>query len=606
MFFLITLIIFLIPTTIFSQSTDINTTILLTEQKAKYERERGDYIQKNILDKILGQDRATIIIDADMGIETITRFAEQKEKKVESKKKATETKWLMPGIPMPKSVTQPEEAPSAEANVKGASAEQTGIETKIVVKRQTAIVVHDDKIADDLLKVVREAIIATLRLDTKRGDIIEFKKAKFTTTFNKKILESLTGLFNPQYIIIAIITVILLAFLFGPLAGFLKNYVQTLRDRGGTEITVDSKMEGAGAGGLGAGAGGVGGMGMLSEAEIAAKKEEKEKEEEEKYKPFEYINDENYKKLIYLLSKEPPEVAAMVISYLKPEYVREILINLPPEKQASLALNLATVRQTTQRRVMDIDADIKQKIDFLVGGLDHVMKIINDVDRETQMNILEYFKNEKPDFYEQIRQEIILFEDVVNFPDVAMQLIIRELKIDNLSVALKDAPQEVVNKFLANMSTGAQSLVKEEMQYGKAVSPEQVQEERKKIVAVIKRLETEGKIAIREKAKQKIYLGIEEIESIGGDLAGTAEGASEYFNQGSALLEEGRYDDAIPYFEYCLQLEPSNPQFWQYLANAQYSAGRFDEALASFEKALELEPENEELKAFVAQVRASV
>jgi flagellar motor switch protein FliG len=582
----------LIPISLFAQSPD-NTAMLLMEQKAKYERERGDYVQKNILDKILGPEKATIIIDVDMGIETITRSAEQREKKVESKKKASETRWFMPGIPMPKSVSQPEEAPSAEAKVAGASAEQTGMETKIVIKKQTAIVFHDDQIAGDHLKVVRDAIIDTLRINAKRGDVVEFKKAKFPPAINKQIVESLTGLFNPKYLLIAVMALILMMFLFGPLASFLKNYVQTLRDRGGTEITVDSKMDGLGAGGPG---GGVGGVGALTEAEMATRKEK-----EEKYNPFEYVNDENLRKLIYLLSKEPPEIAAMVISYLKPEYVKEILINLPPESQALLALNLATVKQMTRERVMDIDADIKQKIDFLIGGLDYVLKVINEVNRDTQMNILDYFKNEKPEFYERLRQEIIFFEDVVNFPDKATQMIIRELKIDNLAIAMKDASEEIVNKFLANMSTGAQLLVKEEMLYGKTVSTEQINEERKKIVAVVKKLESEGKIAVRERTKQKMLVGVEEIVSMGAEDYGT----EDYLNHGASLLEQGRAEEAIPYLEYVVQVEPENAGALQYLGNALYSAGRYDEALANFEKVLELNPENADLRAFVEQAKAS-
>ena len=568
----------------------IDTTLFLLEQERKFEKDIGDHIQKNILDKVFGEGKSSVIVDLELGLESERRMGERKERTAEQKRKLGEIEYILPGIPNPKAVSR--EMSPGEAKVESQQSEATSVTTKLVIRRQTITVIYDFKIPQEKIDIVKDAIVTALKINTKRGDSLVLKPAKFTSdvfsTFWVNILK-------PSFILPLILTLLILSFLFGPLAGFLREYVRTLRERGGTEISVDSKMEGGqpGVGGAGAAAG-------LAEAEMLEKEKrekEKEKEKEEKYLPFQYVDDENLRRLIYLISKEPPSTIAIVISYLKPEYVREVLVSLPENLQAEVALELATAREIPQEEVMRIDNDIKRKIDFLVGGIDQLLKVIEKIDRQTRENILEYLKNEKPDLYEKVRKHIFLFEDILNIPDQALQVVIRELKIENIARALRNSPQEIVNKFFSNMSAGAVSLVKEEMEFGRPLTPEQIEEERDNIVATVKKLESEGKIFIREKPRLVVE-GVEVSES--------STQFDEYFSYATSLYNEGKYEEAIPYFEYCLQLAPKNADVYQYLGNTLYALGRYNESLVYFEKAVEINPENQELKTFVEQFKASL
>jgi len=566
----------------------VDTTLFLLEQERKFEKDMADHLQKNILDKVFGEGKSSVIVDLELGLESERRMGERKERTAEQKRKLGEIEYILPGIPNPKAVSR-ETAPG-EAKVESQQSDIASITTKLVIRRQTITVIYDFRIPQEKIDIVKDAIVTALKINTKRGDALVLKPAKFTSdvfsTFWVNVLK-------PSFILPLILTLLILSFLFGPLASFLREYVRTLRERGGTEISVDSKMEGGQPGGPG-------GAGALTEAEMLEKEKkekEKEKEKEEKYLPFQYVDDENLRRLIYLISKESPSTIAIVISYLKPEYVREVLVSLPEGLQAEVALALATAREIPQEEVMRIDNEIKQKIDFLVGGIDQLLKVIEKIDRQTRDNILEYLKNEKPDLYEKVRKHIFLFEDVLNIPDQVLQVIIRELKIENIARALRNAPQEIVNKFFSNMSAGAVSLVKEEMEFGRPLTPEQIEEERDNIIATVKKLESEGKIFIREKPRLVVE-GVEVSESSGQ--------FDEYFSYATSLYDEGRYEEAIPYFEYCLQLAPRNADVHQYLGNIFYALGRYNESLSYFEKAVEINPQNHELKKFVEQFKASL
>src|SRR3989339_1201730 len=92
-----------------------------------------------------------------------------------------------------------------------------------------------------------------------------------------------------------------------------------------------------------------------------------------------------------------------------------------------------------------------------------------------------------------------------------------ELKSDNLARGLRNAAPEILNKFFTNMSTSAAAMLKEEMEYGRPATNEEIEEERKKIVDLIKQLEKDGKIFIREKPKSAILEGSSDIEAAGAE-----------------------------------------------------------------------------------------
>ncbi len=225
-----------------------------------------------------------------------------------------------------------------------------------------------------------------------------------------------------------------------------------------------------------------------------------EDEAMKKFEPFTYITEENFKRLanLFLVRQDEPWLVAVVLSYLKPDIGRATLTALPIEMQAKIAIEALKIRQVTREQLMAIDADIKESVDFVVGGMERLTQLLDEADTLTRANILQYLKNEKPEVYQRVRKFILTFEDAVTFPDRDMQTIVRELKTEAMAKALQGAAPDVVNKFLSNMSTGAASLLKESIEYAQGLTPSQIEEERSKIMDVIKVLEKEGKINVRQ------------------------------------------------------------------------------------------------------------
>jgi flagellar motor switch protein FliG len=596
--------------------------MILLDQESKFEREKTQYLQENILDKILGPGKAVVIVDVEMGLETRSSEMEMGKKKNDKKKNegddsnngpAAPPKFLVPGVPMPKSVVQYEEDRGGETKETGGSMAQKHLEVRTTIKKLLITVLYDKRVPSDKLQAVKQAIIALMKVTDAQ---LVFTPTVFTETVWEQVL-------TPKWIIPISLAIWLLLFLWGPVASFFRrlnraledksqHITQELKSKAENESSEQAEEEGDAGGG---GGGGAGEGGELTE------EEKKEGEEDmKKFEPFKYVNEENLKRLAYLIRKEEPWIIALVLSYLKPEFAKEVLGSMPPELQARVAVETATIRQTSLEQVMSIDEYIKKKIDFVLGGLENLLKILDEADKTTRETILEYLKNEKPQLYERVREEVVLFEDLLKFPDVAIQVIVREVGTESLSRALRGASPDYMNKFFINMSAGAAALLKESMDYGRPLTPDQVDEERKNLMDVISKAERDGKITIRKKRKTSMLEGEEASDEapslhLGQSSSKPASAAvteediqrsAEFFQTGMTYYQQGQYPEAVQNFHYALQAQPNQWQIYQYLGAAYYAQNMYTQAMGAYERMIELNPEDEALRTWVTQFKAQI
>jgi len=60
--------------------------------------------------------------------------------------------------------------------------------------------------------------------------------------------------------------------------------------------------------------------------------------------------------------------------------------------------------------------------------------------------------------------------------------------------------------------------------------------------------------------------------------------------KGKSFLEDGKFNDALGFFEQALLLNQNDPDLWNYKGIALRSLGRYEEALECFNKSLEIDP----------------
>ncbi len=592
--------------------------ITLIEKQDQLRKEVESKINQNILNPILGRNRGFAF--ADINLEFVSKKAEQQKEGVgvlqQYKEKGAageqaETDFLLPGIPKPRSILnkenkRPEAAHGTQTQQSKAAEEiRYGVDTEITAFQVT--IMYDESISSPTVQLARERIedfLLPYKIHKKDPPVVIFKPTKF------KSINIYDDLKKPSVylpILYAILFLLLLLFLFGPLWGFFRKYVKALMAKPGAEVKIEDKR---GEGGEGEGNKEQNQEGHQQiDMNFLQKEEEKGEEEDEsmkKFEPFTYINEENLKRLIYLflIRKEDPWVIAIVFSYLRPELARQALSMLPVEIQSRVALESLSVRQATREQIEAIDKDIRENVDYVMGGIEQLSKMLEDADPQTRKNIIEYLKTQKPEIYEKIKSIILTFEDLISFSDRDIQTILRSVSSEDIARAIKNLDPQMQEKFFKNMSQGAANAIKEIMEYSGEVSSQQSDEAQMKILSTVKILEAEGKIASYRRADDGVYIvdvgdsSMDEerrkrFEKLSGkkSLEQNKEESidvSRYVEAGISFFNQNDFENAIQYLQYAVNSDPQNPTAWQYLGSALYSLGRANECVAAYENYVRL------------------
>ena len=603
-------------------------------QKMQTEKRIEEHLQ-GIVSKIVGEGRSTVIVSIQVADLTKSRVkTEQWMERAEDERAAAlpVQEEVLPGIPVRPRVEEREvERPSPEKEG-GKRIEDILTLPSEFIRSIRVNLILDKAIPDDTVATVESVINDVIDMNPARGDRVTIQRVDFAG----RRINFIGFLFNPYFYVILLILVTLTVaalFLFGPLRKFLFAALQTMKDLKG--IKSETEYTGSGAGGGGGGAfGGVGaGMGA-GEIEIEEELEKRKKEAEEKekvkefekmsYKPLKFLEEKDLKKLAYLLNYEKPEVAAILFGYLDSEKVVKIMASLSPEKRPGIMKNMIKIQRTSCEIMQKIDDFLSQKIDYVIGGADKLVSILEVMNEEERDNLIKSLSEDDEEFAEKIKSRIFSFDNIIKLDDEAMQVVIQSLDTKDIGVALKNAPDEIKNKFVSNMSEGAAALLKEEIEFGKKVTEAEIKGKQSQVVAKIKQLESEGtikgvtgaggdelwkeelgeeeKTGVLEEIIKAAKSAISKKEAIekDADVGSQDEVAFNFYEQGLNAYKVENYEEAIKQFSQSIEYNPNVWQTYQYLGSCYTAIGDDENAKTAYRKSLELNPENAELKEFLA------
>ena len=225
--------------------------------------------------------------------------------------------------------------------------------------------------------------------------------------------------------------------------------------------------------------------------------------ESSKVKPFTFVRNADAKQLVNMIGQEHPQTIAFILSYLDADQAAVVLSELPQEIQSDIARRIALMERTSPQIIKGVESVMKERLstifqqDFTAaGGIEAIVEILNNVDRGTEKLILEELEKEDAELAEEIRQQMFIFDDIVNLDDASIQRVVRDLDNNDIAMALKGSSDEVKTKVFRNISKRAGEILQENMDFMGPVRLREVEEAQQRIVAVIRRLDESGEIII--------------------------------------------------------------------------------------------------------------
>jgi flagellar motor switch protein FliG len=220
--------------------------------------------------------------------------------------------------------------------------------------------------------------------------------------------------------------------------------------------------------------------------------------------PFAFMQNLDARQIVSFLSDEHPQTIALVLAHLPAGPAASVLAGLNPQLQADVAHRIAVMDRTSPELIRKVESALERRLSSLgvasdlsaVGGVRPLVDIINRADRGTERLILEGLEQRDPALAEEVRGQMFMFEDLVSLEDRAIQLVLREVQINELATALKGVPEKVRIRIQQNMSERAAMTLAEEIDLLGPVRVHAVEEAQAGIVRVIRQLEETGQIVV--------------------------------------------------------------------------------------------------------------
>jgi flagellar motor switch protein FliG len=204
-----------------------------------------------------------------------------------------------------------------------------------------------------------------------------------------------------------------------------------------------------------------------------------------------------------LLEQEHPQTVALILSTQHIEHAAEILTNLPEEIRADVAYRISKIETVSPVVLSRIEDALHREIGLVsgnahkkVGGIDAIVGILNHMKNNLDSDILEDMEQTDPDMAEEIRKKMFTFENLVALDGRSLQMILREVNNDSLTLALKTASEQMKEKIFANMSSRAADMIQDDLEAMGPVRLSEVEIMQQSIVKIAMKLEEEGKLVL--------------------------------------------------------------------------------------------------------------
>jgi flagellar motor switch protein FliG len=211
--------------------------------------------------------------------------------------------------------------------------------------------------------------------------------------------------------------------------------------------------------------------------------------------------------LALALDGEQPRTTAMVLNYIDTYVAGDVLKLLPLDTRREVSVQMGQGASGNRELIMRIaEALLRKKrgmsdkaytlsSDAKAHKLAEMLRLL---DRAERVDILAALEQRDPVSAGQVKDCLYTFDDLRIIVDRSVQKILAEIDSKTLAVALKDAPQEIVDKIMNNLSKRARESLTDEIGFLGPVASSQVQQAQKVIVDVIQRLDLAGDLVMVE------------------------------------------------------------------------------------------------------------
>lgn len=211
------------------------------------------------------------------------------------------------------------------------------------------------------------------------------------------------------------------------------------------------------------------------------------------------------KSLANFISREHPQIIAVILAYLEPEKRSEVLKRLNPALQVEVIYRLARLENVDPDVLKEMNEILKKELASFVntdqsaiGGIQPVAETINLLDKDSETRLLNQLEQKDPLLAAEIRKLMFTFEDLMKVDDENLRILLTALEKEpegreKLIKALKTASETIRNRIFKVLPNRQVEILKEELEI-RRVRISESEQAQSEIISLAKRLESENKL----------------------------------------------------------------------------------------------------------------
>jgi len=204
-----------------------------------------------------------------------------------------------------------------------------------------------------------------------------------------------------------------------------------------------------------------------------------------------------------IIRHEHPQIQAIVIAYLDADQAAEILYNFDEKVRLDIMMRVASLQAVQPAALMELNDILEKQFSgssgqqtTAMGGVKVTASIINNLDSTLSGELLDQIKEMDEEMGVQIQDLMFVFENLNEVDDRGIQVLLREVSGDLLTIALKGADDDLKEKIFRNMSKRAAELLRDDLEAKGPVKVSEVEVAQKEILVIARRMADAGEIAL--------------------------------------------------------------------------------------------------------------
>ncbi len=226
-------------------------------------------------------------------------------------------------------------------------------------------------------------------------------------------------------------------------------------------------------------------------------------------KNFEAVQKADPQQIAKVLEPEHPQTIALVLAHLNATVSKNVLLLLPDPARTQAVRRLAEMQNFSPEVVQKISAVLQRRLALPAqadkrpfGGVDTVADLLNRVGPKVTSDLLAGIEKENATLAATIRNQMFTFEDFAEVPETGLRELLSNVDKKVLATGLKGASENLRNHFFKCMSSRAVEMLQEDMEALGPVRSKDVQQAQSEIVAVARKLESEGKMTLKNETEE--------------------------------------------------------------------------------------------------------